>query len=439
MASPRKPPGTDGIPFVGKLIDLADFMVLSGWEKFFERRLQRHGSTVFRTPLFQKTVIATDHKAISVLFGSRPFVQDYGFGTAIPPRPLVGHVVPSVFETGEPHDNPKAFYFALLRHRAASLPDVFEDVLRDYELRWAKLRRFGWRDEIEDFAMDFVLRWLLDLKFDTAKVRLIYNNIFTNRAWRIARHFPWTRYSRSLRYYDEYVRAIEGANGFAAIMKLAGQFGLSDRTFVAKQVAFLAGMNSYLGLQCLFKSIVGELSMRPDIHDELARQLQGSTDPFSSPGVGAVDAFIMEILRQHPPVFFIFGRADEDVVLESSSGAFEIAKGERLMGVIPFAHCDPAAFPEPGLFSPERFQDAEARARLIWPRGVHDRPAEITDRTCPGKDAALLIARAFCIAVVTRYRWKILQPVTWSKRWYSLNVAAPKGELEVRDFTVRRG
>ncbi|WP_161490898.1 MULTISPECIES: cytochrome P450 [unclassified Ensifer] len=423
---------------MGKLFDMVDFMYLSGWQKFFERRLQRYGSTVFTTPLFTKTVVATDHKAISALFDTIPFIQDYGFGSAVPPKPLVGDVAPSVFETGVLHDNPKAFYFSLLRHRATSLPAVFEEVLREYEVRWASRGRFAWRDEIETFTMDFVLRWILELKFDTAKVRLIYNNIFTNHLWRVARFFPWTRYSRSLRYYGEFVRAIEEASSFEAIMEIARTFGISDRAYVAKQIAFLTGMNSYLGLQNLFKSIVGELSSRADIRSDLDLQLRDAAPgALFSPRVRAVDEFVMEVLRQHPPVFFIFGRAIEDVVLESASGSFDIAKGERLMGVIPFAHDDPEAFPDPASFQPERFQDDEARAKLIWPRGIQERPADTADRTCPGKDVALLLAHAFCTALVTRYQWTVVKPITWDKHRYSLNVAAPMGELEVAGFTIR--
>jgi cytochrome P450 len=417
---------------------MADFFFVSGWHKFFERRLQQYDSTVFRTPMFQNTVVVMDHMAISALFDTTPFIQDYGFGSAVPPRPLVGHVAPSVFETGVLHDNPKAFYFALLRRRATSLPAVFEEVLGEYEMRWAKLGRFSWRDEIETFTMDFVLRWILEVRFDTAKARLIYNNILTDRTWRVAQFFPWTRYSKSLRYYEELLRAIEGADGFEAIMQIARVFGLSDRTYVAKQIAFLTGMNSYLGLQNLFKSIVGELSSRADVRAALEQQLAGwSPGPVFSTRLPAVDAFIMEVLRQHPPVFFIFGRAIDEVELQSASGSFSIAKGERLLGVIPFAHSDPEAFPDPTSFKPERFQDPEARMRLIWPRGIHDRPAAIEDRTCPGKDVALLIAHAFCTTLVTRYQWTAVQPIKWDNRRYSLNVAAPMGELNVAGFAVR--
>lgn len=433
---PREPPGFYGPPVLGVVLDTADFLFVSGWERFFARRAAQYQSTVFRTSLFQKTTVVMDHDAISNLFTSTPFRQDYGFGWAVPPRPLVGEVVPSIFETGALHDKPKAFYQMLLASRSADLPQVFDDLFDRYARRWAELGTFEWRDEIETFTIDFVFQWLLRVQVDTVKVRTIYNNLFTDIFWRITRFFPWSLHSRSLRYYEELIQQIEGSAGFKEIADLARECGLTDTSYLARQLAFLTGMNSYLGLQCLFKSIAGELGLRPAMRKDLLASATDAGRSWTAPQP-AVDAFIMEVLRLHPPVSFIFGRAEADTTITSSSGIFRIAQGELVMGVIPAAHSDEAMFPRAAEFDPRRFGQPAQRAHLIWPRGVHDSTVQPNDRTCPGKDAALAIARGFCTSLLTKAEWTIDAPITWNRRWFNLNVAAPEGTLPVR-FALRK-
>jgi cytochrome P450 len=142
----------------------------------------------------------------------------------------------------------------------------------------------------------------------------------------------------------------------------------------------------------------------------------------------------MEVLRLHPPVFFIFGRASSDTTIGSTSGTFSIAKGELLMGVIPAAHMSGQSFPQPDAFNPARFDRPEAKKNLIWPRGIHEAAVGPGDRTCPGKDAALGIARVFCETILTKTRWTLSGKVEWDRRWFNLNVAAPAGPLLVTEF-----
>jgi cytochrome P450 len=177
--------------------------------------------------------------------------------------------------------------------------------------------------------------------------------------------------------------------------------------------------------------------MRPDISSRLIDQVrQAKPNQIWEGSLAAVDFFMMEVLRLHPPVFSIFGRATKDTTIGSASGVFRIAAGELLMGVIPAAHSNDAVFADASVFDPDRFQWRDQREHLIWPRGLHDDMVRSNDRTCPGKDVALAIARSFCVALLTKAEWKMSSPITWDKRWFNLNVAAPKGDLPV-NFSLR--
>jgi prostaglandin-endoperoxide synthase 2 len=106
-AAPIPVPGSYGLPVLGRVLDTLDFLFVSGWTEFFAKRQRKYRSNVFKVNLFRPTIVLLDHPAISRLFKSEHLVQDYGFSWAIPPRPMVGNVSPSIFESGDAHDVPK--------------------------------------------------------------------------------------------------------------------------------------------------------------------------------------------------------------------------------------------------------------------------------------------------------------------------------------------
>ncbi|WP_018263767.1 cytochrome P450 [Methylobacterium sp. WSM2598] len=428
----RQVPGSYGPPLLKTLFDTVDFLVVSGWEEFFARRRRRHGSTVFRVNLFKPTVAVLDQTGIGALFGDADLIQDYGFGWAVPPLPLVGGVPPSIFGSGEAHDGPKRLYLRLLARRAERLEAVFAETFAEVAARWRAAPGFSFADGIEDLVATFVGRWLIGAALDPADIRLVYNHIFTQRLTAVTQWLPWSNYARSRLAYGRLLAAVRGAPDFPEIAAMAAEEGLPDPEVVAKQLTFLIGMNSFLGLQNLLKSLVGEFALHPAWQEEVRREAAAQAGRGATP---VLDRVIRETLRLHPPVFFVFGRATRDRVLDTESGSFAIRRGELVMGVIPFAQNDPAHVPRPERFDPDRFLDPATGGRpLIWPRGLETATVAARDRTCPGKDAAFATARLFCTALLRDHAWSLAAPPAWDRHRFSLNVAAPKGSLTVERF-----
>ena len=433
----RRPPGSYGMPGVGKLAGIAEFFIFGGWMRFFERRRSTLG-TVFKINLFQPTIALLDRKAIEPLIADRDLIQDFGFSWAKPPTPLVGGVRPSIFNSGPQHDNWKALYLDLLQLRAGSLGQILHEKTQARIDQWSKLNHFGWRDEIEDFTADLLFSWLLKTQIDPAQVRLVYNNIFLHMATWLTRWLPWSTYSRSLRTYPLLLGRVRAAPGFADVLRLARKHELADEDQIANQILFLIGMNSFLGTQCMIKALVGELSCRPELANRLRAEIAaaGVRNPCLLHQIAKLpllDGTLRETMRLHPPVTFIFGRATRRRSIDCEAGPFEIAAGELLMGVIPFVHLDPEHFANPEVFDPERHLEPGVDRNLIWPRGGHGASAGPGDRVCPGKDVAMLIGKAFCASLLD-CRWQLDSPAVWDRRRFSLNVAAPQGPIQVRDF-----
>ena len=437
-------PGSYGLPILGTLFDTLDFFLISGWETFFLRRQRKYKSTVFKINLFQPTIAMLDERAISALFASGDLVPDRpssGFQFQLPPLELLGGVAPGMFEAGPAHDRPKSLHMEIVKQRANTLVTEFDRTMKEFTDRWQGLKQFSFRDELETFAVTFAFRWIIGATPKAEGVRNLFNNIFSHWSVAVTRYFPWSAYSRAKRSYQGLVDFVKGAPRFQEIQGYASQVGITDPDQVAKQVTYLLGNNSFLGIQSLLKSVIGELSLHPQWHAALRQEIIAAFGT-SPQGVNLdqlnrlpkLDHFLREVLRLHPPVFFIFGRATRDRFIQSASGTFAIAANALVMGVIPFAQRDPAVFDKPDLFDPDRYNRSDASQHLIWPRGPQDGPVTPDGRTCPGKDVATLIAKLFCVAMLPRMQWKLEETPTWGKRLFVLNVGAPQGPMRVMHF-----
>jgi cytochrome P450 len=414
-------PGSYGWPVLGWLYDTADFFLLRGWKQFFLSRQRKYGSRVFRCHFLMKTIAVLDHEGFEPLFNwDGRLRKENGFGWAKAPPALVGNTMPSIFAEGQPHEGPKSFYMELMRARAPKLGPVFSTVAAEYFGRWEQGKPFGWRDEIERFYASFFFEWLLGLRPDPEDVRLLYNNLFGHIFWRITQFLPWSRHSRSVAAFERLLSQIKGSKQFV---------GVKNPDEAAKQLLFMIGVNCYLGLQSLTRSAVGELSRLPP---EQCTALRAEVDArLDGP---LLDNFLNEVLRLHPPVFFIFGRAARDFVLQTASGQYAIPAGEMLMGVIPLAQRNPGIHDAPDDFRLDRFEDASVAGTMVWPHGTLAEPISARSRICPGRHLGVMITKFFCAKLLRTYEWKLRKPVSWDERLFTLNVAAPRGRLKVSRF-----
>jgi prostaglandin-endoperoxide synthase 2 len=429
------------------LWDTADFLWFSGWERFFRKREGRCGSTIFRANLFKPTIFMLEDRAIAPLFASPAFDQDKPSDTfqfQIPPLPLLGDVVPAMFESGKAHDGPKALYLEVLRERSPQFVARFDEVFAEYSQEWTKGVPLSFTPDLENFVASFVFRWILDTNVQPQPVRDFFNNMFGHWMMPVTKYLPGSAYRRACRLHKELVAEVHGSPGFARIAQLAPAHGV-DLADLDKLFTYVMGNNMYLGIQSVLKSVIGELGRHPTWTEALREELDaadlGGDDATMLRKLNALpllDGWMREVLRLHPPVFLVSGRANRDIVLESRHGAFFVAKGEFVTGVVPLAQRDPKAFSDPESFNPRRYDNSDELNRLSWPRGRHAGTVVAADRTCAGKDPAVWAAKLFCARMLLRFDWKLRQVPRWEKRKFPLNVAAPIGELAVENIWPRR-
>ena len=140
---------------------------------------------------------------------------------------------------------------------------TFQQTLQEFTDRWLDKQRFSFRDELEDLVVTFVFRWILELKLSRSEVRdvrKLYSGIFSHWAIAVTRYIPFSGFRRSLAIYRRLLERVKTSPKFSEIAGLARQEGLDDEGVLARHLCFVLGMNSFLGNQSLFKSIIGELT-----------------------------------------------------------------------------------------------------------------------------------------------------------------------------------
>lgn len=406
-----------------RITETLDFALMRGWKKFYQTKRHRHGASVFRSHALQSGIVILDPKACEIFtqWDGRLAKAD-GFGSATVPRALTGGHMPSVFDNTQKHDQYKAFYADILVVRRSDFQSTFHSVFQRHADQWVSDDRLNFTDRLEIFCIDFLFHWYFDIMVNAADLRKTYDNIFAHKPLFIAKLNPFSTYHKSHQIIKAVIPQIKASPRFQTYVKMAKSNGLTDPDELAHQLLFLVGMNNYLGLQSLLKSLLGEMSNNADMLPHL-RQNPDSTLPF-----------IKETLRLHPPVFFIHGIAQYDFILPSSTGGYRIKKDDHLTGVIPFVQRDPATYKSPDTFDPDRHIGGAHDADLIWAHAQMDTVATPNDHGCPGADVATRFGILFVQAMAQSYDWRLMQPAYWDEKTYSLNVASPKGGLQTRYF-----
>lgn len=120
-----------------------------------------------------------------------------------------------------------------------------------------------------------------------------------------------------------------------------------------------------------FLNIVYELSLNQDIQDRLAAELDEALGSFDSNtsteyfdkvmlGVPYLDAVVKETLRKYPPV----ARVNRVAINDTKLGGIEVYADQVVEISIYAIHMDPANYPEPERFRPERFMP-ENKSQLV--------------------------------------------------------------------------
>ncbi|KAL0905714.1 hypothetical protein M5K25_024152 [Dendrobium thyrsiflorum] len=439
-------PGSYGrIPFISPIMDRLEYFYFKGQDKFFQTRIERFKSTVFRTNMppgpfmasNPRVIAVLDAKSFPVLFdSSRIEKKDVLYGTYLPSTKLTGNYrVCANLDPSEPnHAKIKQFLLNLLSSRKDQIIPAFRTSF--VAPLFAKLESQITSNGQSDFNKlndKFALEFLGDAYFGSSPSRTgldLQTNatkwLFLQLAPLISKLIPFSFLEDLLLHtfpfppflvksdYNalySYFRSV-GAN---AVDNLATQVGLS-REEAIHNLLYATIFNAYGGFKVLLPTILKWLALsssNTDLHARIASEVRsavgGENGQLTITALEKMDlirSVVYEALRIDPPVQFQYGHAKKDFILESHDAAFQVRKGEMIFGYQPFATTDSRVFGSDSReFVPDRFvgDNGKLLKYVWWSNGPETEDPTVGNKQCAGKDFVVLVARLFVAELFLRY------------------------------------
>ncbi|GMY05893.1 allene oxide synthase 3-like [Fagus crenata] len=441
---PLKPiPGNYGLPFFGPIKDRLDFFYHQGKESFFQTRMHKYQSTVFRTNMPPGPFIASNPNVITLLDAiSFPILFDTSKveklnvldGTYMPSTAFTGgyRVCPFLDPSEPKHALLKRLFFTLLATLHDKFIPLFQNCLSELfinlEDQLSDKGKVYFNTLNDNMTFNFVLRLFCDqnpsetrlgsngqklldewLFFQLAPLITLglpkFFNFFEDllfHTWPLPAFLVKCSYKK---IYDVFYMSM------SSILDEAESFGIK-RDEACHNLVFMAGFSSYGGMKTWFPALIKWVGLAGEkLHHQLRDEIRTVVRDEGGVTLSALDkmnltkSVVYEALRIEPPVPFQYGKAKEDLVVHSHDAAFEIKKGEMIFGYQPFATKDPKIFEDPEEFVGHRFvgEGKKLLKYVYWSNGREVDDPTVEDKQCPGKDMVVLLSRVMLVELFLRY------------------------------------
>ncbi|KAK4771892.1 hypothetical protein SAY86_013667 [Trapa natans] len=438
----RKIPGGGGFPLIGPLRERLDYLYNQGPDEFFRSRIREYHSTVYRANLPSGPLVAQDMRAVVLLDGkSFPVLfdvtkvdkKDLFTGTFMPSSELTGgyRVLPYLDPSELSHAKLKKLVFFLLKSRRDRIiPDfrsTYGELFDSLELGISSSGRADFGAFNEYAAFDFLSKSLFGINPRETELGLEGPRIIGRWVMfmvgpvltldglpRLLENLTTHTLRLPLFLTREDSMRLQGFFYSASrhVLDEAEKIGIS-REEAYHSLLFITCFNSFWGIKIFFSNLLKWISRGGVIlHTKLAQEIRSAVR--SSGGEVTMSAIekmplmksaVYECLRIEPPLPIQYGRAKKDIVVESHDSAFEVKRGELMVGYQPLATKDPRIFERPEEFVAMRFVGEGERLlkHVLWSNGPEDGSPNLGNKQCAGKDFVVLVARLLLVQLFLRY------------------------------------
>ncbi|KAK4258703.1 hypothetical protein QN277_005124 [Acacia crassicarpa] len=443
----RTIPGGYGLPLFGAIADRFDFFYNQGREKFFSSRIQKYNSTVFRTNMppgpfnasDPRVVAVLDAASFSVLFDtSKVEKRDVFTGTYMPSTDFTGgyRVCPYLDPSEQKHQQIKSFLFSLLSSRHGQviplLRSHLSELFQKLEDKVAGKGQAQFNSISDNELFNFIFRYYCgkdptQTNLGSCGSRLFDLWVYPQLLPVGSAGLPWYFFpinvvedfllhtvpfpAWSLKWdHHKLFKAISSSAKEA--LDQAPSFGLTKEE-ATNNILFVLGFNSYGGLKIVVPTLMKWVGLAGEpLHTRLAQEIRTVVHQEGGVTYNALEkmplakSVVWETLRIEPPVPYQYGKAKQDMIIESHVEAFEVKKGEMIFGFQPIATKDPKVFEDAEKFVGDRFvgDDGERLLKYVyWSNGRETEDPSPENKQCPGKNLVVLILRVILVELFLRY------------------------------------
>ncbi|CAL9115114.1 unnamed protein product [Musa textilis] len=430
------------MPFVSPIRDRLDFYYFQGADKYFQSRVDKHHSTVLRLNVPPGPFMASDPRVVAVLDAkSFPVLFDVSkvekknvfTGTYMPSTSLTGgYRVCSYLDPSEPsHAKVKQLLFNVLASRKDAVIPAFRSnftgLFQTMESQLASAGKSDFNKLNDNTSFDFLCEAYFGVR--PSSTELGSTGPTKSTKWLFLQLCPLMtlglpKILEELLLHTFPLPPLIAKGDYKALYKYfsdaAGsaldsveKLGLS-REEACHNLLFATVFNSYGGMKVLLPGILGWLAKAEEsLHAQLAKEIRAAVaGEGGKVTLNAVEkmeltrSVVYEALRMDPPVKYQYGKAKQDLVIESHDAAYQVKKGEMIFGYQPLATRDPKVFDKAEQFIGDRFLGDEGKKLIkyvVWSNGPETETPSVANKQCPGKELVVLVGRLLVVEFFLRY------------------------------------
>ncbi|KAJ6395904.1 hypothetical protein OIU77_021043 [Salix suchowensis] len=409
-ALPLKPiPGSYGLPLFGAIKDRLDYFYNQGKDEFFSTRAEKYQSTVFRTNMPPWPFYC------SKIRKSLLFLMQYHSQSSLT----------------LPKSKNLTFLMALTCPLCLSQEGTetcLSQMFVDIEDGMGSKKTASFNDPSDAMSFNFVFR--LFCGKDPSKTKLGSEGPAAVNKWLGLQLAPLATlgFPKFLKHFEDLLihtfpipffpvksdykklyDAFYASSG--SVLDKAESLGI-DRDEACHNLVFIAGFNAYGGMKAWFPTLIKWVGQAGEkLHSQLANEIRSVVKEEGGVSFQALEkmtltkSVVYEALRIEPGVPFQYGKAKEDIVINSHDAAYEIKKGEMIFGYQPFATKDPKIFDHAEEFVGHRFvgEGENLLKYVYWSNGRETEDPTVGNKQCPGKDLVVLLSRLLLVDLFLRY------------------------------------
>jgi cytochrome P450 len=343
---------------------------IGGTTAYTAKRAHGAGCPVFKCHPGVKSVLVSDHAAMSEVFTASPDVWDreesVGFGcVALFNDQVLDGAVPALVSHRGNHAAARGIVDAAMKHRGR---DVFNAACQAvWDGGWpslAGLDSANFEEAVVEAASSIAYRWFFDMQGPPGKAHLAWlrgsfglktDTALTNFIAGLAMRPPSTAVRA---YAQEWMGRVRSSSPYAGYQALAADVGLPADD-VAPHLMFAAGCNATGGTYTTAFPTLGQLHAAPALRQKVADELAGfEGDADALDQLPYLDALLHEAMRMFGRPRQYYRRAMIDTTLPLTDGREVDIPAHTRVGVVAVsARQDPTIFEDPTAFHPDRYID----------------------------------------------------------------------------------
>eukprot|EP00937_MAST-01D_sp_MAST-1D-sp2_P000355 g355.t1 len=426
--SPPPPPGYTGFP-VGLIPLLHNLRFLADPFVYLKTNRERHGPTYAAPLMMQTTIVSSSPRGnAEVLAGKATRNSNW----PVTVRILLGSHAMSVVRGGDHGAKRRLMKQAVSQTALRTYVPAMRRIVREHLGRWAVQGRVVAFEQLKAMMFDTAAEILMGLRAGSAThlepefrafIAAFLPSVFGFPRGLLAKR----RIHAFLRSHVRRARAVGGGTHNVLHYLLEAGFATDEICEHMTHLLFASHETTTCTLTSLVMLLATHSNVLARVRAELAPAEQpplsgpppGPAASGTAPGVADADwerlgslryvhAVIQETLRLEPPVLLTFRALDAHATISGCAAA----PGQQASVDIRGTHHDPALFPRPLRFDPDRFYAADPGKPGTPAKTAHAPYAFVPfgggGRMCYGWQYAMLVCKVFVAEFASQFEWELV-------------------------------